>query len=201
MAPETAQKEAGELLKQLPWPRMILDGHLVKDGDLKRARWQTATADGREVLAGVGGWQPSKGDWFVYRDRGDPGNKLTFRVEVLDAEVCAALNLEGVHELWRAADPQPRHPLAPLVRAWWKRPVEVEDRNDRADPLFPAPLVHVQRNDRRAGNLFSPAVWTATQESGQFDLFPGFGPLKLRWCRLDELADEESSIGRGFTPL
>ena len=71
----------------------------------------------------------------------------------------ADLNVEGVHELWRNADPQPRHPLAPLVRAWWKRPVEVEDRNDR-----------------RAGNLFSPAVWTATQESGQFDLFPGFGP-------------------------
>ena len=88
----------------------------------------------------------------------------------------AVLNVEGVHELWRDADPQLRHPLAPLVRAWWKRPVEVEDRNDRADPLFPAPLVHVQRNDRRAGNLFSPAVWTATQESGQFDLFPGFGP-------------------------
>ena len=63
----------------------------------------------------------------------------------------AALNLEGVHELWRDADPQPRHPLAPLV--------------------------HVNRNDRRAG-LFSPAIWAATRQGtkDQFDLFPGFGP-------------------------
>ena len=40
MAPETARVEAGELLEQLPWPRMILDGHLVKDGDLERARFE-----------------------------------------------------------------------------------------------------------------------------------------------------------------
>ena len=193
VAPETAQKEAGERLEQLPWPRMILDGHLVKDGDLERAWWQPATADGREVLAGVAvfGWQPSDGARFELWDRGDPGDKLTLDDEDLDTKVRAALNVEGVHELWRDADPQPRHPLAPLVRAWWKRPVEVEDpRNDRPDPLFPAPLVHVQCNDRRAGNLFSPAVWTATQESGQFDLFPGFGPGE---------ATSSSTRGGGFT--
>ena len=168
MAPETARVEAGELLKQLPWPRMIIDGHLVKDGDLAHTRWQTATADGREVLAGVAvfGWQPSDGARFELWDRDDPGDKLTLDGEDLDAEVRAALNVEGVHELWRDADPQPRHPLAPLVRAWWKWPVEVEDRNDR-----------------RAGNLFSPAVWTATQESGQFDFFPGFGPGAGRLLR------------------
>ena len=68
-------------------------------------------------------------------------------------------------------------PGAPLVRAWWKRPVEVEDRNDRPDAIYPAPLVHVNRNDRRAG-LFSPAIWAATRQGtkDQFDLFPGFGP-------------------------
>ena len=47
----------------------------MKDlSDLERARWQPATADDREVLVGdaVFGWQPSKGDRFVYRDRGDP---------------------------------------------------------------------------------------------------------------------------------
>ena len=183
MAPETARVEAGELLKQLPWPRMILDGHLVKDGDLERARWQPATADGRKALAGVAvfGWQPSEGARFELWDRGDPGDKLTLDGEDLDAEVRAALNLEGVHELWRDADPQPRHPLAPLVRAWWKRPVEVEDRNDRPDAIYPAPLVHVNRNDRRAG-LFSPAIWAATRQGtkDQFDLFPGFGPGKAQ---------------------
>ena len=104
----------------------------MKDGDLERARWQPATADGRKALAGVAvfGWQPSEGARFELWDRGDPGDKLTLDGKDLDAaEVRAALNLEGVHELWRDADPQPRHPLAPLVRAWWKRPVEVEDRN------------------------------------------------------------------------
>ena len=179
MAPEKARVEADELLKQLPWHRFLderLVKNLVKKKDLERAQWEPFTSDDHQVLVGVAVF----GAQFVLWDRGNSGNKLTFRVvnlndEDLDAEVCTTLNVEGVHELWRDADPQPRHPLAPLVRAWWKRPVEVEDRNDRADPLFPAPLVHVQRNDRRAGNLFSPAVWTATQESGQFDLFPGFG--------------------------
>ena len=144
MAPETARVEADELLKQLPW-HLFLDEILKKDGDLKRARWQTATADDREVLD--------------------------------TPEVHAKLNFGGVHLLWRDADPQPRHPLAPLVRAWWKRPVEVEDRNDRPDAIYPAPLVHVNRNDRRAG-LFSPAIWAATRQGtkDQFDLFPGFGP-------------------------
>ena len=197
MAPETAHVEAGELLKQLPWPRMILDGHLVKKTDLERVRWQTATADGREVLAGVGGWQPSDGARFELWDLGDPGDKLTLDGKDLDTKVRAVLNVEGVHELWRDADPQPRHPLAPLVRAWWKRPVEVEDRNDRADPLFPAPLVHVQRNDRRAGNLFSPAVWTATRESGQFDLFPGFGPGEANGPLVPALPLALYDLGKG----
>ena len=40
MAPEAARVEAGELLKQLPWPRMLLDGILVKDGDQASARWE-----------------------------------------------------------------------------------------------------------------------------------------------------------------
>ena len=53
MAPETAQKEAGELLEQLPWPRMILDGILVNNDDLEHARWRAQApptpADGRRV--------------------------------------------------------------------------------------------------------------------------------------------------------
>ena len=187
MAPETARKEAGELLEQLPWPRMIIDGHLVKDGDLAHTAWwipETA-ADGRQSLmcVGVFNYQPS-----------DDAARFEYREH---CEHPVLLKVEGVHELWRNADPQPRHPLAPLVRAWWKRPVEVEDRNDRADPLFPAPLVHVQRNDRRAGNLFSPAVWTATQESGQFDLFPGFGPGEANGPLVPALPLALYDLGKG----
>ena len=54
--------------------------------------------------------------------------------------VSADLNVEGVHKLWRNADPQPRHPLAPLVRAWRKRPVEVEDPQRPGGPLVPGAL-------------------------------------------------------------
>ena len=62
-------------------------------------------------------------DW----DYGGPEDKLTsLDGEDLDtAEVSADLNVEGVHELWRNADPQPRHPLAPLVRACWNVLVEM----------------------------------------------------------------------------
>ena len=201
MAPETARVEADELLKQLPWHRFLderLVKNVVKKKDLDRAQWKSFASDDRHILTGVAMFSAQ----FVLWDRGNSGNKLTFRVvdlndEDLDAEVSTTLNVEGVHELWRDADPQPRHPLAPLVRAWWKRPVEVEDRNDRPDPLFPAPLVHVQRNDRRAGNLFSPAVWTATQESGQFDLFPGFGPGEANGPLVPALPLALYDLGKG----
>ena len=63
--------------------------------------------------------------------------------------------------------------------------------------MFPAPLVHVQRNDRRAGNLFSPAVWTATQESGQFDLFPGFGPGEANGPLVPALPLALYDLGKG----
>ena len=101
------RKEAGELLKQLPWPRMVIDGHLVKDGDLARTAWwdPTTAADGRQVLMciAVFDWQPSDDvARFEYWDR---------------CEHPVVLKVERVHELWRDADPQPRHPLAPLVRA------------------------------------------------------------------------------------
>ena len=68
MAPEEARVEADELLEQLPWPRMILDGGLVKKKDLERTRWQTAATGDRKVLAGVAVF----GDLFELFDRGDP---------------------------------------------------------------------------------------------------------------------------------
>ena len=127
MAPETAQKEAGELLKQLPWPRMIIDGHLVKDGDLAHTAWwiPTTTADGRQSLmcVGVFNYQPS-----------DDAARFEYREH---CEHPVLLKVEGVHELWRNADPQPRHPLAPLVRAWWKRPQHIEADTHR-DAILPA---------------------------------------------------------------
>ena len=200
MAPETAQKEAGELLKQLPWPRMILDGHLVKDGDLERVRWQPATADGREVLAGVAvfGWQPSDGARFELWDLGDPGDKLTLDGEDLDAKVRAVLNVEGVHELWRDAGPQPRHPLAPLVRAWWKRPQHME-ADTHPDAILPAGTLQHAPSSATYRSL--EVGVDRTREPEQFELaYPG-GPGKVapETVQLDLLPAEHADVP--VTPL
>ena len=90
----------------------------------------------------------------------------------------AALGLSGedLHRLWCAipADKRPAHFLAPLVRAWWDRPIPVA-RETREDALFPASLIHVRRDDPRADDLF-PGAWFSRPGAGdQFDLFPGFG--------------------------
>ena len=122
-APETAQHEAGELLKQLPWPRMYLDGYLVENGDKASARWQPLPIHGRKaILMGVA----------VFRlwDRGDGWwDELARDAEDATDDVRAkSLSVEEIHKLWRDADPQPRHPLAPLVRAWCKptQPIEAD---------------------------------------------------------------------------
>ena len=55
--------------------------------------------------------------------------------------------VEAVHCMWKAG-PGP-HPLAPLVAAWQIRSREVES-NGRPDPIFPAPMIMVRRDDARA---------------------------------------------------
>ena len=182
MAPETAQKEAGELLKQLPWPRMIIDGHLVKDGDLARTAWwdPTTAADGRQVLMciAVFDWQPSDDDArFEYWDH---------------CEHPVVLKVERVHELWRNADPQPRHPLAPLVRAWWKRPQHIEaDMHPNA--VLPAGTLQHAPSSATYRSLEDGV--DRTREPEQFELaYPG-GPGKVspETVQLDLLPAEHAT--------
>ena len=188
MAPEEAQKEAGELLEQLPWPRMIIDGHLVKDGDLAHTAWwdPTTAADGRQVLMciAVFNWQPSDDvARFEYWDR---------------CEHPVVLKVERVHELWRNADPQPRHPLAPLVRAWWKRPQHIE-----ADmhPNAVLPAGTLQHAPSSATYRSLEVGGDRTREPEQLELaYPG-GPGKVapETVQLDLLPAEHADVP--VTPL
>ncbi len=92
----------------------------------------------------------------------------------------SSVSLETVHILWvevkkaGRVHPPVRHPLAPILRAWWKRPPLVE-RNPRRDPLFPAPVIHVRPEDPQ-GQLFSPQVGVKPHPRGQLDLLPRHGP-------------------------
>ena len=222
MAPETAQKEAGEFLEQLPWPRMILDGILVNNHDLKRARWRAqaplapATVQSilaprrparnrRQVLAAeaVFGWHPSDDARFEDWDYGsDPEteDKLTsLDGEDLDtAEVSADLNVEEVHELWRDADPQPRHPLAPLVRAWWKRPQHIE-ADTHPDAILPAGTLQHAPSSATYRSL--EVGGDRTHEPEQFELaYPGEpGKVAPETVQLDLLPAEHADVP--VTPL
>ena len=186
MTPETARKEAGERLKQLPWPRMIIDGHLVKDGDLARTAWwlPETTADGRQSLmcVAVFDWQPSDDDArFEYWDH---------------CEHPVVLKVERVHELWRNADPQ--HPLAPLVRAWWKRPQHIE-ADTHPDAILPAGTLQHAPSSATYRSL--EVGGDRTHEPEQFELaYPG-GPGKVapETVQLDLLPAEHADVP--VTPL
>ena len=85
--------------------------------------------------------------------------------------------VEAVHCVWKAGP----HPLAPLVAAWQIRSREVES-NGRPDPIFPAPMIMVRRDDARAGGIFARAARVAqlgdkTQYLPGFQPAPGEGPL------------------------
>ena len=85
--------------------------------------------------------------------------------------------VEAVHCMWKAGP----HPLAPLVAAWQIRSREVES-NGRPDPIFPAPMIMVRRDDARAGGIFARAARVAqlgdeTQYLPGFQPAPGEGPL------------------------
>ena len=197
MAPEKARVEADELLKQLPWHRFPderLVKNLVKKKDLDRTRWQTAATGDRKVLVGVAVF----GAQFALFDRGDPD------VEDLDldvddyTEMCAIVNVEGVHELWRDADPQPRHPLAPLVRAWWKRPQHME-ADTHPDAILPAGTLQHAPSSATYRSL--QVGVDRSREPEQFELaYPG-GPGKVapETVQLDLLPAEHADVP--VTPL
>ena len=67
------------------------------------------------------------------------------------------------------------YPWNKLVR-WWheEEPIEINETNDRPDPILPAPLIMVKR-DSQLARLYSPAARLVRQKDGQAYL-PGFAP-------------------------
>lgn len=81
--------------------------------------------------------------------------------------------LEALHERWGQANPQPRHPIAPILRAWWEKPRSVT-RNGRDDAMLTGALLQGSRQDSRVGKMFAPAMHVASRDP-QIELLPGFG--------------------------
>ena len=81
--------------------------------------------------------------------------------------------VEQVHRDWLSPPEEERskHPASVLVRAWQKQPVTAK-ANARNDPILPTRLAMVNKDDRRAGTLFSVAAHY--QAETQLTL-PGFG--------------------------
>ena len=90
------------------------------------------------------------------------------------------LDLAKVQVHWDAAagtSDRPAHPLAPLVRGWWKnRPLQVQPSRRTTGRIIPAKLAQVDpTEDSRAGRLFS---FAAHSPGGQLVL-AGF-PIAVR---------------------
>ena len=137
-------------------------------------------------------------DWDYGSDPETEDKLTSLDGEDLDtAEVSTNLNVEEVHELWRDADPQPRHPLAPLVRAWWKRPQHIE-ADTHPDAILPAgTLQHAPSATYRSLEIGGDR----TREPDQFELaYPGKpGKVAPETVQLDLLPAEHADVP--VTPL
>ena len=112
--------------------------------------------------------------WYVFNDQAL--GRLRFQLAYTADGMAFGCDVEDLQKaLYQAAqkgDNQPKHFLGPIVAEWQARPPEV-DRNDRPDPLFPAPIVMVEKKHRQ-GLLFSvPAHARATNRGGAM-YFPRF---------------------------
>ena len=75
---------------------------------------------------------------------------------------------------WESLDPaqRPQFPLAPLVRAWHRRPRPAMLSTRTTDRIFPAKLAMAPQADRRVGRVFSHAAHVGERE-GEL-VIPGF---------------------------
>ena len=93
---------------------------------------------------------------------------------VLLARVTSARRLADVSALWLAARDSGfdgRHPLAPLVRAWAKRPPIVAAAT-RADPLLPVVQSVREAPEREAGRLAFAGILDGRELPAQLPMFP-----------------------------
>ena len=132
---------------------------------------------------------------------------LNFTFEVsgallpLPTELRPWVSLTDVTDIWNRRDPdiRPEHPLAPLLRAWHKRPTPAEPER-RPSRIFASQLAMVDSSDRRAGRLFSHAAHTDPVNNQM--VLPGFGQTERQHvpCLPIELYDLGVSVdgpGRG----
>ena len=82
-------------------------------------------------------------------------------------------DIETAHADWLALpkDQRPKHPLVPVVQAWFQRPTPV-NRNARTDRMIPVRLGMAEPTHPRAGKLLTPALHAAPDGQG---MLPGFG--------------------------
>ena len=79
--------------------------------------------------------------------------------------------IESLSRRWIEADPRPRHPLAPIVEAWLKRPPVVAAVT-RPDPLLPVVQSMGESPEREAGRLaFGGILDVGDPTPGQLPLF------------------------------
>lgn len=130
--PEDAAREAGERLAALyPDPSGEVEalastvaGLGFEAGEVRARVWRWR--DGGAVTAAFEGSPAGEGRGLGAWAPVGPRRGLAFR------------SVAAVHAAWAAADPdsRPKHPLAPIVRAWIERPPAVAT-GKRSDPLLP----------------------------------------------------------------
>ena len=175
--------EAAKLLPPPKTPGDVQD-RAAKLTPLERADTPRAILEAlaRELKEGCSPDQiPTESDLCAFVSHHPAPDQLTVLADVLAEDedgrlTMSLLGIETAHARWLALEQESHrapHPLAPLVRAWQERPIH-RPRNARPDRTLPVRLGMMNGYDRRAGRLFSPAMYLVPKPDGGQLTLPGF---------------------------
>jgi len=141
---------------------------IVPGWKLTASRWLSSAITEREPVPGTANtYQP------VMRLR------AVRAIETDKGWILLQVNLQTIHKAWLAAretQPDLRHPLGFLIRAWRARPRNVEyDAGDERGRILPSRIAMIPAGDRREGKLFLPAAHAGNLDAeGRQLVIPGF---------------------------
>ena len=113
----------------------------------------------------------------LYVIAGDVKTELDTSLVDRSSEIITAYSLPNYHVVWlkaKAKDPSLKHPVAPLVRVWFSRPMAIRPSSDRAG-VIPSSMEGVR------GQVYLPGLAPVETPLGEQDsmvMLPGFPSLQ-----------------------
>lgn len=136
------------------------------------------------------------GNWAIMFGNGPVMQHHIGAMQLVEGN-CDVLSIQEIHQKWMKQDPEPDHPLKPLIDAWTKPPIPVK-RNTRPDRIIPTGIAQVSP-DYGQSNRGLFAFASRADKTGQM-VIPGFEieqegpalPLALYDLGVGSIAEQRS---------